>query len=77
VAIARVVEFVSKAMEDPSKMKTIVQNGFSDLFKKNPQFEIKAVNAFYQNFKNQLTSTPVLERLPKIKAVTKMFEDLF
>ena len=58
-------------------MKTIVQNGFSELFKKNPQFEIKAINAFYQNFKNQLTSTPTLERLPRIQAVTKMLENMF
>lgn len=50
-AVTRVANFVTKALEDPGKMKTVVQDGFATLFRQNPQFEIKAVNAFYEKFK--------------------------
>jgi hypothetical protein len=76
-AIARVANFVQRALEDPGQMKTIIQDGFATLFRQNPQFEIKAVNAFYEKFRTTLKTLPILERLPTIKNVTKMFEWLF
>jgi hypothetical protein len=50
-AIARVASFVQRALEDPGKMQTVIQNGFATLFRQNPQFEIQAINAFYEKFK--------------------------
>lgn len=76
-ALKNVAALVSVALENKEATTKIVKNGFIDLFSKNIQVGIQAVETFHKNFKTGLDNLKMIDRLPKIQGVTNTFEKLF
>ncbi len=62
-----IATLVSRVLENKETTTKVIQNEFINLFSKNIQIGIQAVNKFHDEFKKKLNKLPKIEHLPAVE----------